>query len=61
MSNCYSLDVRMYLQSDDCLFPPSLQVTANSVATSSQNSVQSLGNVLLCDNSQADLLSRRSE
>lgn len=55
----------MYLPSGDSLFPPSLQVTANVaanlVATSPQNSVESLGNELLCDHSQAGLLSRRSE
>lgn len=65
MSNCYSSDLRTYLQSGVSLFPPSLQVTANVaanlVATSPQNSVESLGNGLLCDHSQADLLSRRSK
>lgn len=66
MSNCYSLDLRMYLQSGDSLFPPRLQMTANvaanSGATSSpQNSAESLGNGLLCDHWQADLLSGRSE
>ena len=64
--NCYSLDLRTYLQFGDSIFPPSLQVTANVaaslVATSSpQSPVESLGNGLLCDHSQADLLSTRSE
>lgn len=66
MSNCCSLDLSMYLQSDDSLFPPRLQMTAdaaaNLVATSSpQDSVESLGNGLLCDHWQADLLSGRLE
>lgn len=64
--NHYSLELRTYLHFGDSVFSVTLQVTANAsvslVATfPTLFSVDRLGNGLLSDHAQADLLSARSE